>query len=799
MNKLCTVGLLSLLLISLLTGCDLFRDPQDTDSVITGSVRYANSSTHEGIIVSLERSEGGRTMTAVRVLDLPEGRTERVLADQTTTREDGSYRFEGIPEGTYTLYASSKDSSEKAVYTSLTVSEGRAVTAPELQLTSTGTISGQVVLDETATGNAGFLVCISGTSFMAFTDDGGDFLITDVPAKTGYSIMIMKGSDIFPWETAVTVLAGEEKALGVKDVSTPDPSGSPLNWLGESSSVPEAPAVNDAYFNTTDGSSYIYDGSSWDLLAQAGEDGTILSGVSYLRNGADAGYVPEFRPGYVDSSVTVSGNIHGLEKRGYRFNGWNSEADGGGTVYEAGASLAISDSITFLYAQWEILEYSISYDFSYGSNSIDNPGSYTVDSATIVLADLEDTIFSGWYSDSDYNTAVTSIPAGSVGDLRLYGKTIIERKIIPSDLSGGDYFGRKVDISGDYMISGASQKDKKGAAYIYERQSDGSWQLAETLTAPDGFAYDSFGISVAIAGSYAVVGATGDDDEGSSSGSAYVYLRDAEGRWNFEQKLKASDAGATSFFGISISIDGELMVIGSHGTDAFTGSAYIFELDTDGDWQQQSKIMPSGDSANLQFGLSVDISGTHAVIGACFDFDHDNVQTGAAYIFGQNSDGSWSQKAKLTASDRAIYDWFGSSVSIDGLTAVVGASLDDPSGSSSGSAYIFERVDGSWAQTQKLTASDGAGSDEFGSSAALDGSYLLISSPKDDDNGSDSGSTYLFEKQSDGSWSEKEKIGASDGASNDNYGKSVALEGERACIGASGVEENRGEAYNLEF
>ncbi|MBA7679911.1 hypothetical protein ES703_88217 [subsurface metagenome] len=159
--------------------------------------------------------------------------------------------------------------------------------------------------------------------------------------------------------------------------------------------------------------------------------------------------------------------------------------------------------------------------------------------------------------------------------------------------------------------------------------------------------------------------------------------------------------------------------------------------------------------------------------------DDNGSNSGSAYIFKRDGT-SWSEQAKLTASDGAAYDRFGSSVSVSGDYAIVGALLDDDNGTSSGSAYIFRRYGTSWSEQAKLTASDGAASDRFGSSVSVSGDYTIAGAYGDD---SSSGSAYIFER-SGTSWSEQAKLLASDGAASDYFGWSVSISGVYAIVGA---------------
>jgi len=226
------------------------------------------------------------------------------------------------------------------------------------------------------------------------------------------------------------------------------------------------------------------------------------------------------------------------------------------------------------------------------------------------------------------------------------------------------------------------------------------------------------------------VGALWGDGNEPNSGSAYIFRWDGTS-WSEQQKLLASDGAAKDFFGGSVSISGDFAIVGAYLDDdkgSSSGSAYIFKLDDRG-WSQQQKLLASdagflpqsGEAATpaktrislplgARFGRFVSISGDYAIVGATAGGDG---YTGSAYIFWWDGI-SWSEQQKLLASDGAARDKFGYSVSISGDYAIVGAPRDDDNGADSGSAYIFKRDGTSWRQQQKLTASDGAAGDEFG-------------------------------------------------------------------------------------
>ncbi|MDG2053531.1 MAG: FG-GAP repeat protein, partial [Phycisphaerales bacterium] len=326
-------------------------------------------------------------------------------------------------------------------------------------------------------------------------------------------------------------------------------------------------------------------------------------------------------------------------------------------------------------------------------------------------------------------------------------------------------------------------------------------------TASDGALADSFGYAVSVSGDYAVIGAYGDDDNGMNSGSAYIFERDGAGNWSEVQKLTASDGAEFDYFGNSVSISGNYAVIGADRDDdngADSGSAYVYERDGAGNWSEVQKRTASDGAEGDRFGYAVSIVGNTVVVGAYYDTNIDNGSlSGSAYVFERDGNGNWSEVQKLTASDAAAEDYFGRSVSSSGNTMVIGADYDDDNGSASGSVYVFERDGaGNWSEVQKLTASDGAELDYFGNSVSIFGNTLAITAAYDDDNGFLSGSAYVFDRDGSGVWSETQKLTASDGAAEDQFGGSVSIFGNTLVVGAAGDDDNgllSGSAYMFDL
>ncbi|NOT01042.1 MAG: PKD domain-containing protein [Phycisphaerales bacterium] len=387
---------------------------------------------------------------------------------------------------------------------------------------------------------------------------------------------------------------------------------------------------------------------------------------------------------------------------------------------------------------------------------------------------------------------VCGLSAGADGQVSCQLEEAVN--LTASDATAGDDFGRSMSVSGDTAVVGAHLDDdagsNSGSAYVFVR-SEGVWTEQQELTASDAAAFDRFGNSVSVSGNTAVVGAWRDDDAGSDSGSAYVFVRNGS-VWTEHQKLTASDAGAVDFFGVSVSVSGNTAVVGAvHDDDAGSnsGSAYVF-VRSGGVWTEQQKLTASDGEPRDEFGFSVSVSGDTAVVGARFDDDACpsvlNCSAGSAYVFVRNGE-VWTEQQKLTASDAASFDSFGVSVAVSGNTAVVGAVFDADAGSNSGSAYVFVRSGSVWTEQQKLTASDAAAGDLFGISVADSGDTAVVGASKNclQNPNCGSGSAYVFVR-SGSVWTELRKLTAPDGAAGDEFGYSVSVSGDTAVVGAIG-------------
>jgi len=345
-------------------------------------------------------------------------------------------------------------------------------------------------------------------------------------------------------------------------------------------------------------------------------------------------------------------------------------------------------------------------------------------------------------------------------------------KIAASDPGVFDDFGRAVAVGSGCIVVGSYLDDDdgsgSGSAYIFNLSGT---QLAK-IKASDAAADDSFGQSVSVGSGHIVVGASGDDDNGSGSGSAYIFNLSGTQL----AKIKASDAAAGDDFGNRVAVGSGRIVVGAPGDDApgsDSGSAYIFNLSG----TQLAKIKASDAAAGDLFGLPVAVGSGRIVVGSYSDDDNGSA-SGSAYIFDLNGN----QLAKIKASDGALNDFFGLSVAVGSGRIVVGATGDDDNGSASGSVYIFD-LKGT--QLAKITAPDGGADDLFGTSVAVGSGRIVVGATGDDDTAFQSGAIYVFDL--DGTYLTKIKAADADTGAG-GFGGSVSVNSGKIVVGRVGAD-----------
>ena len=418
-------------------------------------------------------------------------------------------------------------------------------------------------------------------------------------------------------------------------------------------------------------------------------------------------------------------------------------------------------------------------------------------------------------------------------------------KVTPNVRSASDRFGFSTAIDGDYAMIGAHLEDEDasdgsfvlnaGAAYIFKR-SFCKWNPIQKLVASDRDEDDQFGSQVAMLGDYAFVSTyLEDEDENGDNpildaGAVYVF-KNNNGIWVQTQKLVAPDRSEEDFFGYSLSVSGDYLVVGAYREDEdanglntlfSAGSAYVYKNEN-GTWNFMQKIVPNDRGIVEQFGFSVSIKDDLIAVGAYQDREDENEQnpmnaSGSVYLFYFNGI-QWDQIQKICSPERTPGNNFGYNIQISENELFVGVPREarDITGSNpmpfTGAVYRFEKISGTWVFAQKMIASDRNLLDFFGNTIALDGNNLLVSAYREDEDSTgnnslaDAGSAYLFVKRN-GVWTENQKICSADRQTEDFFSLRLSISGDYAIIGSSLDDEddsgsntiqNAGSAYFFRF
>ncbi|WP_457100203.1 hypothetical protein [Microbacterium sp. P5_E9] len=366
-----------------------------------------------------------------------------------------------------------------------------------------------------------------------------------------------------------------------------------------------------------------------------------------------------------------------------------------------------------------------------------------------------------------------------------------ETELEPTAGAVGSQFGYSVAVDGNLAVVGTFlddvNGDDSGSVSVYQRDGAGTWGTGIKLLAPDGTARDGFGLSVAVDDGLVVVGAPRDDENGVRAGSAYVYQQDDSGVW---VGTKLANGAAGDQYGYSVAVDGGLVVVGAPNNDqrqAEAGAVWLYERNALGDWVGTPTVAYDGTPGDF-FGGAVAAGGGLVVVGA-FQDDEKGAGAGSAYLYERGSDGLWSA-TKLTATDSAINNGYGFSVATDGGRIVVGANGDDEKAPNAGAAYVYSpaTTTAGWTAT-KLTATDAATGDAYGSSVAVDGGVVVVgaygAAVPDGAGGvaGHAGAAYVYKPVGSGLGAGI-KLTASAPEFFDEYGWSVAVDDSTVVVGA---------------
>ncbi|NRB38212.1 MAG: LruC domain-containing protein [Pseudomonadales bacterium] len=375
----------------------------------------------------------------------------------------------------------------------------------------------------------------------------------------------------------------------------------------------------------------------------------------------------------------------------------------------------------------------------------------------------------------------------------LHARPHLQKKLGKDAMKLFDDFGAAVATSDDFVVVGSpGKKDEAGEACIFQRELD-DWVLDTCLTpvSVSSGGLQQIGNAVAISDNRVAISATHFSKK-KHIGAVYIFER-KDGSWIQIQELLNPITKTNNFFGVSLSLSGKLLAVGSPGRDGKDGTVYVYR-EMDNVWSISTKIVSDSDEKSKYFGTAVALSGNYLIVG---DSEFGKKKEGAAYIYHFDND-VWFRQATLKGGAVTRGADYGGAVAISEHYAVVAAKLeDDPvlkECISRGTVHVYLRDGKNWNHHIKLTASDGTSGDNFGSSVSMSRNYIAVGSDSDDFS---KGSTVLF-RLVDEVWQEEYKLLADDGAPEDNFGNALSLSENHLTVGAfnKGSKENpSGEAY----
>jgi hypothetical protein len=362
-----------------------------------------------------------------------------------------------------------------------------------------------------------------------------------------------------------------------------------------------------------------------------------------------------------------------------------------------------------------------------------------------------------------------------------------------------DFFGKSCCIDGDRLAVGAfaASTGRPGSVHVFELVN-GQWLQSARLQGSDSGGGDELGNSVGISGDYVVSGAEyHDGPAGNNSGAAYVWRRGPDGKWSQVQELMPNDSQSQDNFGEYVAIEGDVIVIGERFDETLgnnAGAAYVFERGADGVWTQTAKLFGSAGKRNDLSADTLAIDGGRILMSS-YRSDASGGHSGSAYLF-EKLGGTWTETAHLVANDGA--GELSRGVAIDGDRIVLGARLDSTMGDAAGAGYVFEKWNGQWIQTAKLLPHSARALDWIGEAVAVRGDRIVLSGHHHDQIGSNSGVAFVFQLQN-GQWVETKLLQSSAASPNDEFSFALSMSGD-TLLGTSPFDGgNVGAAYVFSF
>jgi hypothetical protein len=380
----------------------------------------------------------------------------------------------------------------------------------------------------------------------------------------------------------------------------------------------------------------------------------------------------------------------------------------------------------------------------------------------------------------------------------------------PNASTPAGYFGSSLAIDGDVMVVGAVRDYERGvdsgSAYIFERDTNGTWIQQLKILPEDTASNDFLGVSVAVSGDFVAVGAVGDAFEPnpepfSFTGAVYIYKK-TESKWHFETKIVAHEEHDA--FGMSIALSGDSLFVGAIGSkkedpeswSTYQGKVSVYKRDSNTKpiWELSQEPMFLYNS-KAYCGNAMTMNNDTLMVGA---FAHSQQEPlwreniGATSVL--HHDGTdWSSSQSITPVKATSNDNFGISIAIQDDLAVFGALGDSNAGEFSGAAYVYRNIGGVWEEEAKLLPSDPEYWGAFGMSVAISNNYIIVGSPGKS-NSSFTGAAYLFLNKGK-VWTQEAKLMASDAMPDGWFGIATEVIDNYLVIGAPGQDNGAGALY----
>jgi len=641
--------------------------------------------------------------------------------------------------------------------------------------------------------------------------DGGRVLVgaylDDTPAGANAG-----SAYVFDWTGAAWAQTAQ---LTASDASAHDAFGINVALSGNNAIIGAYQDSTATWWNT--GSAYIfnYSGGTWsqtahlvasdgmpydqfgDRVAIYGDD-AIVGALYNDRVGDNAGAAYIFHngaSGWVQTSHPMADDAQANDQFGYAVAMGDGVAlvgamlDDTSAGTDAGSVYAFQTTTT---PMPDLLVPSVSYTAATYqaatmlpvSAAISNQGNQAIDAGGPVTLEVHLSTDRMW---GDYDDIVVTATTDTLGLAIDSPRSVNLDGTIPLSAPPGKYYVA-VGIDPSLAITEGDETNNQWWSATADMTVENSHlRFIETakLLAPDAADSDRYGFSVAAGDDWLAVGAPYDGTPaGTGAGSVYLYERSGD-NWVFSGHLYASDPGAMDYFGYSLAMYGDDLVVGANtdttAAGASAGSAYVFHRTGD-TWDEQAHFYAPDGASPDYFGCSVAISGDDILVGAYFHAQGAAPHAGAAYFYNRLG-GVWSLAKEVAAADPGQNDRFGRAVAIDGDWAIIGALCDTTvAGSNAGSVYVFQRSGSDWSQTQRIVASNGVGNDRFGNAVALDGDTGVVGAPYRTVGGTaTAGAAYILERNG-MTWSESAMLTGTDGSQ--FFGASVALQSSAAIVGS---------------